>query len=44
MDDKKKYVKPEAEIIDLFDDIITMSLVSNNDADWDDDDNTEVWG
>ena len=45
MDDKKKkYVIPEAEIIDFAnDDIITLSGLLSNNANWLEDDNTEDW-
>lgn len=42
MDEKKKFVIPEAEVTVFADaDIITVSAGLNG---WDADDNTEVWG
>lgn len=42
MNEKKKYVIPEAEItVFTNDDIITVSAGLNG---WENDDNTEVWG
>ena len=45
MDDKKKkYVIPEAEVVDFNnDDIITLSAHNINNITWADDDNTEDW-
>ena len=50
MDDKKKkYVVPEAEVVDFVtEDIITESLASGEQAEmtggvWGNDDNTETW-
>lgn len=42
-DKKKRYVIPEAELVDFAnDDIITLSATNANNADWVDDDNTET--
>ena len=44
MDDKKKkYIIPEAEVVDFNDDIITLSALNANNVNWIDDDNTEDW-
>ncbi len=41
MEDKKKYVKPDANVVDFADeDIITLSLGTQN-GNWADDDNGE---
>ena len=41
MKDKKKYVKPDANVVDFVDeDIITLSLGTQN-GDWTEDDNGE---
>ncbi len=41
MEDKKKYVKPDANVVDFVDeDIITLSLGTQN-GDWTEDDNGE---
>lgn len=45
MDDKKKkYIIPEAEVVDFNNgDIITLSAQNANNVNWIDDDNTEDW-
>ena len=45
MDDKKKkYLIPEAEVVDFKnDDIITLSARNANNINWIEDDNTEDW-
>ena len=45
MDDKKKYLIPEAEIVDFAkDEIITISGEGTQDGDWTKDDNGETFG
>ena len=45
MDDKKKkFVIPDAEVVDFaMEDIVTISAMAANNAAWDGDDNTEDW-
>lgn len=44
MEDKKKFVKPEAELLEFSGaDIITLSVTTLGGENWYEDDNTERW-